>query len=141
MISNKTSNQEFGTNNLQTSKMTNMLTFDESNMPKLIYDNETFDILFSNHAAAEIFGYTEDELLKLKLTDICIDDFSALVDSGKVELPIKKLNRVIQSKNGALTSCKTKSYELDFETSVLMFHNILPLNKEYVIYSVLQHMN
>ncbi|RZL34464.1 MAG: hypothetical protein EOP00_31580 [Pedobacter sp.] len=60
------------------------------NVPKLIYDNETLEILHANEAAATVFGFSVTQLLNSKISDICLDDFSELIDNEKVQFPIDK---------------------------------------------------
>ena len=137
MTSKKEDRKELGEQKMYVKNTVAILDSDKLVAPKLVYDNETFEILHCNSAAAKFFGYSKNELVKLKLTDICINNMSAQVDTGLIELPIEKLNRIIQDKTNALYSCETRDFPLDFETSVLTFHNIVSLN----VYSVLQLLN
>ena len=46
------------------------LLFEDNPQPMWIYDNKTLEIVAVNAAACYVYGYTEDEFRKLKITDI-----------------------------------------------------------------------
>jgi hypothetical protein len=54
--------------------------FEQSPVPKFLYDHETLRFLVVNDAAVAHYGYTRDEFLRMSLEDICPPgDFSELV--------------------------------------------------------------
>ncbi|MCL4528569.1 MAG: PAS domain S-box protein, partial [Chloroflexi bacterium] len=46
------------------------LLFDNNPLPMWVYDLETLSFLDVNAAAVELYGYSRDEFLKLRITDI-----------------------------------------------------------------------
>jgi len=55
---------------LQKSEVAYRLLFDASPNPLFVFDLETVDILAANAAAATLYGYSHDELLRMKFTDL-----------------------------------------------------------------------
>ena len=60
------------------------LLFENNPIPMFIYDDLEFHILAINNAAIFKYGYTREEFLKLKMTDISV---SSEVKDGKASLP------------------------------------------------------
>lgn len=56
--------------NLIQSEKKYRILFDNSPMPKLVYDIHSLEILDVNKAASKKYGYTKEEFLKLSITDI-----------------------------------------------------------------------
>lgn len=55
---------------IQESEEKYRLLFNNSPLPKVIYDNNTFQIIEANQAAIELYGYTVDELSGLTVIDV-----------------------------------------------------------------------
>jgi PAS domain S-box-containing protein len=66
--------------------------FQMSPQPMWMFDLETLDFFQVNDAALKHYGYTEDEFLKLKLSDIVVDDF-------EMEVKIKMANDFANQSN------------------------------------------
>jgi two-component system cell cycle sensor histidine kinase/response regulator CckA len=57
---------------LQQSELAHRLLFESSPIPLLVFDVETLSFLAANNAAARLYGYTRDELLKMKLWQLVV---------------------------------------------------------------------
>ncbi|HET7544586.1 MAG TPA: PAS domain S-box protein [Polyangiaceae bacterium] len=58
---------------LQKSEVAHRLLFDASPIPLFVFDVETLDLLAANAAAVRLYGYSHDELLRMKVSDLRID--------------------------------------------------------------------
>ncbi|SFH19871.1 PAS domain-containing protein [Pedobacter insulae] len=54
--------------------------FEKSPLPKWIYDLETLQFLDVNQAAVDLYGYSKEEFLKMKLKDIRTDEEKVVLD-------------------------------------------------------------
>ncbi|MGZ5242496.1 MAG: PAS domain-containing protein [Bacteroidia bacterium] len=104
-------------------KSKNNIENNSSILPKLVFDNDTLEILHVNSAMAAILGYTREELLKFTLTDLVADDFSALVDNENVQFPALKIVRQFVNKKGDTVNCLSQTFELDFDSSAILVYN------------------
>ncbi|HYQ04807.1 MAG TPA: PAS domain S-box protein [Polyangiaceae bacterium] len=55
---------------LQKSEVAHRLLFDASPIPLFVFELETLEVLAANAAAARLYGYSHDELLRMKLSDL-----------------------------------------------------------------------
>jgi two-component system cell cycle sensor histidine kinase/response regulator CckA len=62
--------------------------FDESPMPMWLYDPGSLRIVMANHAAAEQYGYTMDELLALALPDVFRPEDAEKIRAAVRALPL-----------------------------------------------------
>jgi two-component system, cell cycle sensor histidine kinase and response regulator CckA len=69
---------------LRASEMRYRLMFDNSPLPKWMYDAETLRFLDINEAAVRDYGYTREEFLKMRITDIRPpEDVPALIEAER----------------------------------------------------------
>lgn len=62
--------------------------FEKSPQPIWVYDSETLAFLAVNEAAVQYYGYSEEEFLKMHLTDIrCSDNSPVLLEKPQAERP------------------------------------------------------
>lgn len=94
-----------------------------TSLPKILFDNDTLDILHVNDSMAATLGYTADELCRMKLSDLMIDDFSAQLDNEKVQFPAYKIVRQFLNKSGNVINCLSESSEIDFDSNMLIIYN------------------
>jgi two-component system, cell cycle sensor histidine kinase and response regulator CckA len=64
---------------LQRSEVAHRLLFDASPIPLFVFEIETLEVLAANAAAARLYGYSHDELLRMKLSDLRIESDRHLV--------------------------------------------------------------
>jgi two-component system cell cycle sensor histidine kinase/response regulator CckA len=55
---------------LQESEVAHRLLFEASPIPLFVFDVETFEFLAANDAMVRLYGYTHDELLRMKIVDL-----------------------------------------------------------------------
>ncbi|MGD0530486.1 MAG: PAS domain S-box protein [Polyangiaceae bacterium] len=63
---------------LRQSDTAHRLLFDGSPLPLLVFDIDTLEILAANEAALRLFGYTRDEMMRTRMSDLARDDHEAV---------------------------------------------------------------
>jgi len=90
--------------NLQNSEKDYRKLFFHSTLPKLVFDTCSLRFLQVNKAATEVYGYTEQEFLKMKITDIRAKDSPPYPPeraiSDETEAPLKLVRSLHVAKDG-----------------------------------------
>jgi PAS domain S-box-containing protein len=96
--------------------------FEHSTLPMFVYDCETQVILAASDAYVTSFGYSRDELLKMKIADLLpADDRAPAAQFHKTRLSKPRPGRLeshqwhVQRKDGAIVDVEITSDDLDFD--------------------------
>lgn len=99
-------------------------------MPIFIWDLNTFEILETNDAALQEYGYTREEMLRLTVFDLRANDQEDKIRAFAkefLESDTTKRSSIWEheKKNGELMILDTSSHKIDYKgrTSVLAIHN------------------
>ena len=101
---------------LRESDAAHRLLFDGSPLPLVVFDVDTLEILAANEAAFRLFGYTRDEMMRTRMSDLARDDHeavrarTALLGEGEV-LRTRRYHR----KDGTPVMVELTSRVLTFE--------------------------
>ena len=93
--------------------------FYHSPSPKFIFDLETLKFLSVNNAAARTYGYTEEEFLSMKLTDLQEkEDLSALLlplNNEEKEAHLKPVTSKHYGKNGKVIHVEISRNDVEYK--------------------------
>ncbi len=96
-------------------------------LAKLVFDNETLEILFANTEIAQLLGYTTNELLRLTVNDIIADELAVDTNSNKVIFPTHKVVRQFIHKEGKVIQCVSENCGLDFDSNTMIVYSVKEL--------------
>jgi len=102
---------------LRQSETTSRRLFANNPLPMFVYDLETLELLDVNHAATQSCGYSRDELLSMRITDIRPSEgVSPLMANMARGRPGLQRSGVLQhrAKDGRLIEVEIDSHETDF---------------------------
>jgi PAS domain S-box-containing protein len=95
------------------------MLFEHNPLPMWVVDLESLEFLAVNDAALNLYGYTRDEFLTLKLTDIRPNDDVPAILAKVAEVSSRGFDEAgiwrHRKRNGELISVEVTSHALDFE--------------------------
>ena len=115
--------------------------YDNNPQPILISDPETLEIITANESVLNLFGYTRDEILKLKLTDLVL-----LEESDLVKLNIQNDQEVyrrtgpwrLRTKKGLILYSYMVMSNIDFSGKIAEMIAVIDITEQKEIESALK---
>ncbi|MFW5822012.1 MAG: PAS domain-containing protein, partial [Tangfeifania sp.] len=118
--------------------------FEDNPQPMWIYEPETLAFLKVNKSAKELYGYSENEFLSMKITQIFASE-----EIGKLMHQISSIKNNSNyysewrhlKKNGEIIHVETTSYTINFENRAARYVLVRDKTKSKQVYLALQEKN
>jgi PAS domain S-box-containing protein len=130
---------------LQISKEDYKTLFSHSPLPKLIFDVDTLQFLQVNLASVEVYGYTEQEFVNMKLTDIHPEEYTNEMlkqvlrdDTSGSSIPYKTLHL---GKDGRRIHTEVRRSNITFKGKKVRMITTTDISKQVAFTAAIQQQN